>query len=178
MKRNLLKITSIIALVAIILNVFATLSNATEAPTFELDKEYIEVQAGRTASFTISSNDSQEFYIVSENEDVCTIFDPQGATVLTSEFKLEGSTKTFAVSGTAPGETVVKVNAGYVGNEDGTGSYQTTKEIRVRVTQATTVTNDDIPYTGTEDIILVVGLLMVVIAVIYIKFEKLNKDMK
>lgn len=178
MKRNLLKITSIIALVAIILNVFATLSNATEAPTFELDKEYIEVQAGRTASFTISSNDSQEFYIVSENEDVCTIFDPQGATVLTSEFKLEGSTKTFAVSGTAPGETVVKVNAGYVGNEDGTGSYQTTKEIRVRVTQATTVTNDDIPYTGTEDIILIVGLLMVVIAVIYIKFEKLNKDMK
>lgn len=178
MKRNLLKITSIIVLVAIILNVFATLSNATEAPTFELDKEYIEVQAGRTASFTISSNDSQEFYIVSENEDVCTIFDPQGATVLTSEFKLEGSTKTFAVSGTAPGETVVKVNAGYVGNEDGTGSYQTTKEIRVRVTQATTVTNDDIPYTGTEDIILVVGLLMVVIAVIYIKFEKLNKDMK
>ena len=89
MKRNLLKITSIIALVAIILNVFATLSNATEAPIFELDKEYIEVQAGRTASFTISSNDSQEFYIVSENEDVCTIFDPQGATVLTSEFKLE-----------------------------------------------------------------------------------------
>lgn len=178
MKRNLLKITSIIALVAIILNVFATLSNATEAPTFELDKEYIEVQAGRTASFTISSNDSQEFYIVSENEEVCTIFDPQGSTVLTSEFKLEGSTKTFAVSGTAPGETVVKVNAGYVGNDDGTGTYQITKEIRVRVTQATTVTNDDIPYTGTEDIILVVGLLMVVIAVIYIKFEKLNKDMK
>ena len=178
MKRNLLKITSIIALVATILNVFATLSNATEAPIFELDKEYIEVQAGRTASFTISSNDSQEFYIVSENEDVCTIFDPQGATVLTSEFKLEGSTKTFAVSGTAPGETVVRVNAGYVANEDGTGSYQTTKEIRVRVTQATTVTNDDIPYTGTEDIILVVGLLMIVIAVIYIKFERLNKDMK
>ena len=160
MKNNLLKITSILVIVALVLSAFTTISKATEQTSFELDKEYIEVQAGKTASFTIISNKSQEFHLVSANENVCTIFDPQGSTILSSEFKLEATTKTFAVSATAPGETVIRVNAGYV------------------LTEAATVTNEDIRYTGTEDIILVVGLLLVVASVIYIKFEKLNSDMK
>lgn len=178
MKNNLLKITCILVIVAIVLSAFTTISNATEQVTFELDKDYIEVQAGKTASFTITSNKSQEFYLVSANENVCTIFDPQGSTILSSEFKLEATTKTFAVSATAPGETVIRVNAGYLPTDDGAGTYETTKEIRVRVTEAATVTNEDIPYTGTEDIILVVGVLLIVASVIYIKFEKLNKDMR
>ena len=133
MKNNLLKITSIFVIVAVILSAFTTLSNATESVTFELDKEYIEVQAGKTASFTITSNKSQEFYLVSANENVCTIFDPQGSTILSSEFKLEATTKTFAISATAPGETVIRVNAGYLPTDDGAGTYETTREIKVVV---------------------------------------------
>ena len=177
MKKYLLKMTSILILLIVAISAISTVSLATE--TFTLDKEYIEVEAGKTANFTVTSNQFQEFYIVSENEAVCTIFDPQGSTVLTSEFKLEATTKTFAVSGTAPGETVVKVNSGYQSNDDGTGTYNNVKEIRVVVKQnVSAVTNEDIPYTGTEDIIFVIGLVMVVMAVIFIKLEVLNKDMK
>ena len=185
MKNYLLKMTSILILLTVAISAISTVSLATDTitvqptETFTLDKEYIEVEAGKTANFTVTSNQFQEFYIVSENEAVCTIFDPQGSTVLTSEFKLEATTKTFAVSGTAPGETVVKVNSGYQSNDDGTGTYNNVKEIRVVVKQnVSAVTNEDIPYTGTEDIIFVIGLVMVVMAVIFIKLEVLNKDMK
>ena len=129
MKNNLLKITSILVIVALVLSAFTTISKATEQSTFELDKDYIEVQAGKTASFTITSNKSQEFYLVSANENVCTIFDPQGSTILSSEFKLAATTKTFAISATAPGETVIRVNAGYLPTDDGAGTYETTREI-------------------------------------------------
>lgn len=185
MKKNLLKITSIIVMLIVAISAVSTVSLATDtvnvqpSDTFSLDKETVEVEAGKTATFTVTSNQEQEFYIVSENEAVCTIFDPQGATILTNEFKLKDTAKTFAISGTAPGETVVKVNVGYKSNEDGTGTYEQTKEIRVVVKQSVSaVTENDIPYTGTEDIIFVIGVVMVVMAVAYIKFEVLNKDMK
>ena len=185
MKNYLLKITSILILLVVAISATATVSMATDnvtiqpSETFTLDKDYVEVEAGKTATFTVTSNQFQEFYIISENESVCTIFYPQGATVLTSEFKLEATTKTFAISATAPGETKIVVNAGYKSNDDGTGTYEQTKEIRVVVKQAVAaVTNEDIPYTGSEDIIMVIGIIMVAMAVVYIKLEVLNKDMK
>lgn len=178
MKKILLKVTCIAVVLCMVLTVFATISNATENATISVDKEYIEVEAGKSASFTITSSQSQEIYIQSQNEAVCTIFDPQGAVILTSEFKLESDTKTISVSGTAPGETIVRINAGYIKNDDGTGTYAHTKDIRVVVKQATTIVKEDIPHTGVEDWFGVILAAMIVIAVIYIRFEKLNKDMK
>ena len=76
-------------------------------------------------------------------------------------------------------ENAIDVRLTNKSNDDGTGTYEQTKEIRVVVKQAVAaVTNEDIPYTGSEDIIMVIGIIMVAMAVVYIKLEVLNKDMK
>ena len=155
-----------------------TVSGLVATDACKLDTRNV-VKSGKTASFTIVSNKSQEFYLISANENVCTIFDPQGSTILSSEFKLEATTKTFAISATAPGETVIRVNAGYLPTDDGAGTYETTREIRVRVTEAATITNEDIPYTGTEDTVMYVLIAVLVLSMVfYIKFQRVNKELK
>ena len=39
--------------------------------------------------------------------------------------------------------------------------------------------NSDIPYTGVEDtLVYIIGVLLIAAAVLYIKFEKINKDVR
>lgn len=64
-------------------------------------------------------------------------------------------------------------------NTNSTNTNTNTNGVSGAYNNSTNTSNEDIPYTGVEDtVMLLIGAVLIITFVFYIKFEKINKEMK